>query len=147
MKREHAIGLGLFIGVILAALGATELLRELWIRTITAPTATPGAITVFSAYLFQTAILAGLTFRAYRFDHHGIAAAAWILATWEAIAVITRQNLLALKHSDPTLYTLTAFIHILGAASLFLAMGARAHRLHLQTQRDARFRAQEYRRR
>ena len=146
MRQENAIGLGLTAGIILAALGVTDIVREAWIGLGTPPGALiPSPVAVFSAYLVQTAVLVWITFRAYRFDHHGITAAAWVLATWEAIAMITRQNLLEMKHLQPTLYTITAFVHIVGAASLFLAMGIRAHHAHQRDRREARYAAQEYR--
>lgn len=119
----------MLIGVVLAALGATELLRNLWLGLV-GPRDTmvirPGLI--FSAYLFQTFVLVGLTFSAYKHGHNGIAAATWVLATWEAIASILRHDLLLVKRNYPLMYDLTAFLHVVGAASLFLAMGARTYR-------------------
>lgn len=148
MQQDRAIGLGFVIGIILSAAGATDVVRELWIGIVTPPTARlPSPVAVFSAYLIQTAVLTWLTFRAYRFEHYGITSAAWIMATWEAIAMTTRANLLTLKHAHPGLYGVTAFVHVVGAASLFLAMGIRAHRHREQDERDARYAAQEYRRR
>jgi hypothetical protein len=96
---------------------------------------------VFSAYLVQTFLLAAVTFRAYRFDNRGIAASAWILATWEAIAMISRDDLHFVKQARPGLYQLAAFIHVVGAVSLFLAMGARAFRLRREAERHARLTA------
>lgn len=145
LKQEHAIGIGLIAGIILAALGVTGVLRELWIGMLTPASArVPSPITVFSAYLIQTGVLTWLTFRAYRFEHYGITSAVWILATWEAIAMITRGNLLFMKRMNPTLYSATAFVHIVGAAALFLAMGIRTHRLAEQDRREELLSRQEY---
>lgn len=128
MNSTRAIGLGIVAGFVLAALGVTDLLRELWLGLvgpkdsfIIRPTL------IFSAYLFQTTVLVVLTFAAYSNDNHGIAAAIWVLATWEAIASILRQDLLMVKRTYPLMYDITAFLHVVGAASLFLALGARTH--------------------
>lgn len=136
------------VGVGLAALGTTDVLRELWISMVTPPSAiVPSPIAVFTAYLVQTTILTWMTFRAYRFDHPGVTAAAWILATWEAIAMITRGNLMAMKQMHPTLYNITAFAHIVSVSSLFLAMGIRSQQQQEADRREARLARQEYRRR
>jgi hypothetical protein len=143
MGNARAIGVGIAAGVVLASLGATELLRDLWLGVF-APDARvvrPGII--FSAYLFQTFVLAGITFQAYQNDNHGIAAAAWILATWEAIASILRHDLLMVKRTYPLMYDLTAFVHVVGAASLFLAMGAKAYRRRREAERLRRLGAVE----
>ena len=129
MNNARAIGLGILAGVILAALGATELLRGFWLTLVGPRDGTvirPGLI--FSAYLFQTFVLVTLTFLAYNNDNHGIAAAIWVLATWEAIASILRQDLLLVKRFYPIMYDITAFLHVVAAAALFLAMGAKAYR-------------------
>jgi hypothetical protein len=138
-REARRIGLGIAAGILLAVLGATEIFRNAWLSLVTSPHAqTTSAIGLFSAYLVQTFLLASITFRAYRYGHYGISAASWILATTEAVASVLRRDLLLIKNANPVLYDITALLHVVSAASLFLAMGYRSHVNRQQDLRDAR---------
>lgn len=141
--RARAIGIGILVGVVLAAVGATDGLRNIWFAFVGASgNASVSPVELFSAYLFQTFILVTITFRAYGNGHHGIASAVWILATWEAIAAIVRRDLLIIKRGYPELYTVAVVLHVMASTSLFLAAGRRAYRARLQATRDERYRRQ-----
>lgn len=143
-RRSRQIGLGLVVGVALAAVGATDGLRSLILTVLSNPADEAlNPVALFAAYLLQTVILMWITFRAWQHDHHLVSSAAWILATWEAVASITRQDLLFIKRSYPILYDVTAFLHVMGAASLFLAMGYRAARSRDREERERRLGASE----
>ncbi len=141
--RARAIGIGILAGIVLAALGATDGLRNIWFAFVGASgVISVSPVELFSAYLFQTFILVAITFRAYGSGHHGIAAATWILATWEAIAAVVRRDLLFIKRGYPELYTVAVFLHVVASTSFFLAAGRRAYRVRAQAARDARYRRQ-----
>lgn len=144
VSRARRIGIGLAVGTILAAVGTTDILREVWLELVTPPSrAAPNPAALFSAHLVQTFLLVLLMFRAYRFENYGIAAAVWVLATWEAIASIVRRDLLLAKQLDPWLYDITAFLHVVTAAALFLVLGARTLRDAERVQRERSYSAQE----
>ncbi len=143
MSKARAVGIGIAAGVLIAAFGATELIRSAWLGLVGPRDGVISPPLLFSAYLIQTVILVTLMFSAYKNDNHGIAAAAWILATWEAIASILRRDLLLVKQSYPFLYDLTVFLHAAVAAGLFLAMGARIYKRRRQQEQLRRLGARE----
>lgn len=137
------IGAGLCVGVVLAVAGVTGLLREAWLHIITPSYyVTPHPIALFSAHLLQTAALAWLLLRAYRYDNYGVVAATWVLATWEAISSVLRRDLLLSKRIYAEVYDASAFVHILVSTAVFMAVAVHASRDHRRRQEEARWESQ-----
>lgn len=115
------------------------MLRDAFLLVVTPPEAlvTSPAL-LFSSYLAQSVVLAVITFRAYARERDFIAAAGWVLATWEAIASILRRDLLLTKFLYPGIYDLTVFMHILTVVALFVALGAGASRARDEAEQTRR---------